>query len=805
MSLLQANAEITEAQLLKKENDALKDRLARLSEASIGISGRLDTGDALQEVINSARNLTGARYGALVTFQPSGGVRDSYTCGLSQGQRESITQSPQGLGLPGYISKAKGPVRLKDMAAHPDSVGLSANHPPMKTFLGAPVYHRGEHVGNIYLSEKEGGQEFTEEDEHMAAMFAAQAASVISNTQRYEAEHRAKADLEALINISPVGVVVFDAQTGELAYINQEIRRMMSVLGFPEESMANAFEILSFRRADGRELSFGELPLTRVLQSGETVRAEEIIVHLPNGNEMTTLVNAGPIFSESGEILSVVTLMQDMTPLDDLERQRSEFLGMVSEELRTPLATIKGSADALRGIVGSMNPTEPRQLLRIIDQQTDLMRSQINSLIELTQIETGTLSVAPELAEVTELLKGSCGEFLRDHTVNSIEPDIPAGLPKVMVDKQRIGQVLRNFLRQAARYSNESSPIKVSAAMDDIYVVIAVSVEGPFDPAPEAPHLQWKPETPQTFKNLARSHAKLVEFASQGEGLAIAFCRGVVEAHGGRIRTDVDEQEGRLTLTFTLPSVEEEIQAPVMPEISGGPLPAPAEKTQIIVSIENPRLVNTVRRVLLNAGYGTAATADLDEVEQLALSGKAKLILLDIAGREEECFRTLRGARNFLNLPTIVLCDRDDEEYVVRAFDMGADGYMVKPFSPSELIARIKATLRRLTIGEEFAGKSTFQLGDVRIDFHERTVTVSGQPVQLTATEYKLLTELSNSAGRVLTQAVLLQRVWGTEYSGESDLLRSYIKTLRRKLGDNARKPSYIFTEYGVGYRMAKP
>ena len=178
---------------------------------------------------------------------------------------------------------------------------------------------------------------------------------------------------------------------------------------------------------------------------------------------------------------------------------------------------------------------------------------------------------------------------------------------------------------------------------------------------------------------------------------------------------------------------------------------------------------------------------------------------MDIVGREEECFRNLRRARESSNLPAIVLCDRDDEDYVVRAFEKGADGYMVKPFSPSEMVARIKAILRRSSSEGERFGGSMFQLRDLLINFYERTVTVSGQPVQLTATEYKLLSELSNSAGRVLTQDMLLQRIWGPEYVGQPQLLRSYVKSLRQKLGDDARNPLYIFTEHGVGYRMAKP
>ena len=717
-----------------------------------------------------------------------------------------MTQAPQGLGLLGYLNKVKGPVRLEDMAAHPESVGLPENHPPMKTYLGMPIYHRDEHVGNLYLTEKEGGLEFTQEDENMAAMFAAQAASIISNSRRYEEAHRAKVDLETLMDISPVSVSVFDTRIGEITYLNQEGRRLLDSLGVPDKEMGNVYESLRFTRTDGREIPFLELPGTRSLQTGEVVKAEEIVTHLPNGDSVTTLVNCAPLFSESGEIVSVMSVIQDITPLEELERQRGEFLGLVSEELRVPLTTIKGSALALRSVLEPMSSTESTQLLRIIDQQADLMRSQVNSLIELTQIETGSLSVVEEPTDVAGLIERSCREYLRDHAAISIKWDIQEDLPTVAADRRRISQVLHNFLRQAARHSNEQSPVKVSASTIDIYVAISVSVEGASAP-PEIAASSFKAtDSPRLFKRVSEAHNRTAELSSQGEGLALAFCRGVVEAHGGRMRTEVDEQEGRLRLTFTLPSVEEEneIPAPETQGIVGQPVPAPTEKTQILVSIEDPRLMSTVRKVLLNEGYGVVATAGLHEVEQLALSERPKLIVLDIAGREEESFRTLRRAGISLNLPAIVLCDRDDEEYVVRAFDMGADGYMVKPFSPSELIARIKATLRRLTASEEVASGRTFQLGDLLVNFDERTVSVSSQPVQLTATEYKLLTELANGAGRVLTQDVLLQRVWGPEYTGESQLLRSYIKSLRQKLGDDARNPSYIFTEHGIGYRMAK-
>ncbi len=806
MSLSPENATATETEVLRKENNALKVRLARLTEAIISISDNLDTEGVLQDVIDSARELTHARYGALLTFHPSGGIHHFYTCGLSQEEREAITQPPQGLGLLGFINRAKGPVRLKDIATHPEAVGLPENHPPMKTFLGMPIYHRSEHVGNLYLTEKEGEQEFTQEDEDVAAMIAAQAASVVSNFRRYEAEHRAKADLETLMEICPIAVSVFDARLGVISYMNQESRRILRAVAPLSDDLDDIFQSLKFTRPDGREVSFEDLPGTRALQSGETTIAEEIVVHLPDGKTLTTLTNCAPIFSGSGEIVSVLTVMQDMTPLEQQERRRAEFLGKVSEELRTPLTTIKGSVFALRSILEAMYPSEPMQLLRIIDQQTDLMRSQINSLIELTQIETGTLSVITEPADVRRLIELSCGEYLRHHAEITIQLDIAEGLAMVLADRQRISKVLHSFLRQAARYSSELSQVTVSASMVDIYVAISVSVEGRFAPPERVSFPINATEHAKVFKKATQAHTKAAELVSQRDGLAMAFCRGVVEAHGGRIRTEVDEQKGRLSLTFTLPSVEEgEIISAATAEISGESLPVSPKRTRILVAIEDPRLLGTVRKVLHNAGYGAVLSTGLHDVEQLASSEGAELIVLDIAGREEECFRILRRAGKSLHVPAIVLCERDDENYVVRAFEMGADGYMVKPFSPTELVARIRATLRRTTGGRESDESETFQLGDVLINFDERTVYVSSQPIQLTATEYRLLTELANTAGKVLIQDRLLHRVWGPEYTGDPQLLRSYIKSLRQKLGDNARSPKYIFTEHGIGYRMAKP
>lgn len=788
---------------LKRDYETLKKRLSRLSKASLRISENLDAQSVLQEVVDNACFLTGARYGALLTYKETGGIEAVYTSGISADHELLMEPPPKGLGLLGYMNEIQGPLRLRNIASHPMSIEFPENHPPMKTLLGMQVRHRGNHLGNIFLTEKEHGEEFTPEDEETIAMYAAQAAAAISNARRYAEELSAKANLEALINISPVGVVVFDAKTGHIVSSNREVLRITGDTGRSLLSLEEVWESVYFRRADGREISFGELPTARVLQSGETVRAEEIVICMPDGRAVGTLVNAAPIYSESGEIESVVVTLQDLTPLENAERLRVEFLGLVSEELRAPLTTIKGSIAALQGIANSQNTTESVQLLRIIDHQADIMRAQINSLVELTHIEAGTLPVSLESAEVHSLVDNASREFSRGLPSKIIEQTLPADLPTVMADKQRIGQVLKNLLYNASKYSPESSSIKITAYPLDVYVVVSVSAGGGRMLLPDEP-------SPLLLK-LSRIHPDVMKQTIEGDGMALAICKGIVEAHGGRIRAHEGEKGEGITFSFTLPASHSGASAPdpEPAQLSGNARPpassAPAEKTHILVAIEDPRTLGAIRRTISRAGYALTATYDFDDVERLIAEERPKLLLLDLSTAEAKGFELVHRLSDLHGVPVIVLCAQGDDDNIVQAFERGADDYIVKPFSPTELVARIDASLRKRAFPRHGGAHETYRAGDVTINYSERKVIVAGRQVQLTATEYKLLIELSTSAGRVLTQDELLQRVWGPEYQGETQLLRSYVKTIRQKLGDNARKPTYIFTEHGIGYRMLKP
>ena len=790
-------AALQEADELRREIATLRDRLSRLSKASLRITEYLDHDAVLQGVIDEARLLTDARYGALLAFGASGSIETLITSGITPEERGRLGDLPKGLGLLQYLNEVEEPLRLANIASHPRSIGFPKGHPTMRTFLGTPVRYQGESLGNIYLTEKEGGREFTPDDEESLVMFASQAAVVIANARRYTEEHRAKDDLEALVNISPVGVLVFDAKTGDLVSLNQESRRIVRGLRAPGRSQTEILSVLTFRRPDGREIPLAEMPTSRAIRTGETVRAEEIIIQLPDGQTVTTVINATPIFSREGTVVSVVATVQDMTPLEDLERLRAEFLGMVSHELRTPLTTIKGSAATLLSASSTLSPAEMGDFFRIIDEQADHMRGLISDLLDVTRIEAGTMSVTLEPTVVAALVNQAREVFLRDGARNSIEVDVPPDLPRIGADRHRLMQVLTNLLSNASKNSPDQSTIRVSASVEDVYVAISVSDKGRGVPVERLPHL---------FRKYSRIDSEDLGRHIAGEGLGLAICKGIVEAHGGRIRAESDGQGLGTRFTFTVPAVAEASNAPAT-----GPVPLPADsgrapkgRARILAVDDEPQILRLVRNTLSDAGYTPIVTGDPDEVLHLIEQEKPHLVLLDMVLPGTDGIELMKRISEITDAPVIFLTGRGGDQIVERAFEAGADDYMVKPFSPTELAARIEAVLRRRAASDRIRPREPYVLGDLTVNYAERRVTVAGRPVRLTATEYKLLVELSTNAGRVLTQDQLLGRVWGRDYSGDSPLLRSFVKKLRGKLKDDANSPTYIFTEPRVGYRMAK-
>ena len=782
---------------LERENEALRDRLARLSEASLRITEDLDFNSVLQGVLDSARALTGARYGVVVLHNEAGVIGDFLSSGLTADEADRLWATP---GWPqhfAYLARVPGPLRMPDLLSHIKSLGLPEIRPPVEvgpqlSFLSSPVLHRGERVGSIYLAEKERGQQFTQEDEETLVLFASQAAMAIANAHRHREERRARAGLETLIDTSPVGVAVFDAVTGAPKSFNREARRIVDSLCNPTQTPEMLLDLMTVQRADGHEISLREFSLAELLSVGETVRAEEIVLRVPDGRSVTVLLNATPILSDEGAVESMVVTLQDMADVEELERLRAEFLAMVSHELRAPLTSIKGSAATVLGSESDLDPALVRQFFRIIEDQADHMNDLVSDLLDVARIETGTLPVNPEPAELAPLVDRGRRAFISAGGRNRLEVDIGPDLPLVMADKRRIVQVLGNLLSNAARNASASSVITVTAARADLHVALSVADEGRGIPAESLPLL---------FRKFSRAQA---EDQGGDTGLGLAICKGIVEAHGGRIWAESDGPGLGARFTFTLPTVEDAARGATdeFPARSSRHIRrSPEERVRILAVDDEPQTLRFVSDTLVKAGYDPIVTGDPAEAVRLVAEEKPRLALLDLMLPGADGIDLMKEILNLADLPVIFLSNYGRDELVARALDMGAADYVVKPFSPTELAARIRAALRQWEASQP---SKPYVLGALTIDYAAREVTLGGRPIPLVAMEYRMLAELAASAGRVLTYEQLLARVWGEKSSGDLRPMRTIVSKLRRKLGEDAGNPSYIFTEPRVGYHMPK-
>ena len=188
-----------------RDVEAVRERISALSAAVLRISASLDVTTVLQEAADSARALNAARYGIITTIDEAGEVREFVTSGFTPEEQQQFVDWPDGPKLFAHFRDLPGPIRLTDLPALVRSLGFSPNLMRSKTFQGTPIRHRGVHVGNFFLAEKEGAPAFTDEDEEILLLFASQAATAIANARAHRDERQARADLEALIETSPVG------------------------------------------------------------------------------------------------------------------------------------------------------------------------------------------------------------------------------------------------------------------------------------------------------------------------------------------------------------------------------------------------------------------------------------------------------------------------------------------------------------------------------------------------------------------------------------------------------------------------
>ncbi len=522
--------------------DAGGGRFTMALAAATQVFHELDRERLLQRIVDAARQIVGARYAALGVFDEGRRIEAFYTSGLSAEQRRRIKANlPEGKGLLGAMLDRPGPLRLDDLSKHHASVGFPAGHPAMKSFLGVPVRFQGRLMGNLYLTEKEGGQPFNQEDETLVSFFAAQAGIALENARLYLQAMGEVRSLQTLLDSIPDAVYTTDRER-RVTRMNRAAAELRG--GSPEEFVGRLVcEVFPYTGADGKPLCPDQCPTGRALETGEQVAitdARLASVQRTTG-EFPAAVIIAPIADHQGVITGVVEICRDVSHLRAAEELRNNIISLVSHELRTPLFHIKGFASSLLQPDVEWDEETRNDFIRTIDQEADRLTRLVSDLLDMSRLESGKATLEPTDVSVGQLIRGGIRRaqpFLRDHKVEA-EPSLDALVAHV--DVFHVERVLENLLENAAKYSPAGTAITVSASRKRGVVEVVVKDQG------EGIPLEERERVFERFVRLGERSGR-----PPGTGLGLSICKAIVEAHGGRIWVDGLEGKGA-ELHFTIP------------------------------------------------------------------------------------------------------------------------------------------------------------------------------------------------------------------------------------------------------------
>jgi len=476
------------------------------------------------------------------------------------------------------------------------------------------------------------------------------------------------------------------------------------------------------------------------------------------------------------------------------DRARADFVATVSHELRTPLTSIQAGLGFLERAVGDHLGPDERDLLDAIRRNAERLRVQIAGLLAANRLDAGALHPARAALDLAAVVRTALAEVrpLLDEKEQGVTLDLPTSLP-IAGDARLLGQVVANLLVNVYRHTAAGTRVTLAGrvtgdggARDGDEVRLTVGDDGPGIPVDEVEAI---------FRRFHRA-----DTVAGGSGLGLSIAREIVALHGGRLWAG-NAAGGGAVFHLALP----------YGTMDAGDTTGGAAMTPTILIAEDDRDVATM------VAYGVRLTwpdcrmevaSGGAEALRLFATEAPDLVVLDVSMPSPDGFEVCRRIREVSTAPILMLTARDTLVDKIRALDLGADDYLTKPFDDLELLARLRALLRRahgLTGAEMPAPPARVPAliqGDVALDTTRREVRVRGEAVRLTSTEYRLLEELVRHAGRTLPHRYLLEQVWGPEYIGEAHYLRVFVRRLRQKLGDDPDHPRYIQTEWHTGYRF---
>jgi len=526
----------------EREAYSIHDPFDALDDAILSIASELELGAVFQRITDFARELVGTRYCAIGIVGPDGYLSDFITSGLSTTERERLGTPPRGHGILGVLMREQRTLRFADLGQDPRSVGFPPHHPPMVSFLGVPIRVGDQAVGNLYLTEKIGTEEFSAADERLAERLARHAAIAVLNARRFTAMETQRQQLQAIIECLPQAATIRDVPSGRLRAANTWAHALLGIATLAEGGLAEVAPDFHPHHPDGTAFPVEATPTVRALTTGSTSVDEEMVIIGPDNRPMHLVVSAIPVRDPVGHVTAVVSLFRDVTQAREAEQLKDDFLSLVSHELRTPLTTIQGAAHMLLAQGDELTPMA-REMLRLdIASESERLSRMLKNMLALSAYQAGRLHIEHDPFLLQPLLRGVVREAERHYPAYHFVLDLLPGLPPVEGDEELIAQVVRNLVENAAKYTPANSTITLGARTSANAVIVSVRDEGP-GIAPE--------EQQRIFQRFHRAST-----GRQGMGLGLYLCQRLVEAHGGLIWVESAVGAGA-AFRFTLPQVPE--------------------------------------------------------------------------------------------------------------------------------------------------------------------------------------------------------------------------------------------------------
>jgi PAS domain S-box-containing protein len=514
-----------------------------LLEISRAMTSRLDLESLLELTLRSAVEILRGQMGLIVLR----GRDDAFQVRASYGLPAGLVRffQPLWADLPGLRELQElhdSPARwhIPDLQMRLGIVAAAAGL-ALSQVVALPLVIEEKLIGAIYIFRIRGGA-FSANDRALLAAFADQAAIAVRNAELYQQASEERRAQSAIIDNSAEGVMILGAD-GRIQVLN---RALSHITGWEAEDALErpASEVLALRDRQDQPLPLPQPPKQRT-SAVETRSYVEGNVVRKGGPPVTVGVTATPLYDPDGDLARVILNVVDITRFRQAEELKSTFVSVVSHELKTPVALIKGYAETLRREDADWDRETMQESLNVIAEEADHLTSLIDSLLEASRIQAGGLKLQPTDVHLSRLAEKAVAGFRTQTDMHTFELDFPANLPPVWGDPERLQEVLSNLISNAVKYSPEGGTVWVGGREDRTGTTAYVADEGIGIP-PE--------EQGRIFERFHRVETGLHR-STKGTGLGLYLVKAIVEAHGGRVWVESAPGRGSIFM-FTLPKVE---------------------------------------------------------------------------------------------------------------------------------------------------------------------------------------------------------------------------------------------------------